>query len=235
MKLYGSLTSPYVRKARVLVHEKGLPVELVVEDPWEEGSPITGWNPLGKVPVLEVGPGNYVFDSRLVTHYLDKLDGKPLEPKDPAGYWQSQWWQALGNGIIDAVAERFLETRRLPRTQWPQKMVREEQRVHRAIDAAERAMRKGRFLVGRDFTMADLVMGVALQYTDFRYPHEWHGRAPKLARWHQGIAARKSFKETLPPDLPKKARRKKQSAPAAPVAPKEPTPPAAEKPAGEGA
>jgi glutathione S-transferase len=199
MKLYGSLTSPYVRKARVLIKEKDLPVELVVEDPWQDGSPIAGWNPLGKVPVLEIGPGSYLFDSMLVTHYLDHIDGKPLQPKDAAEYWQSQWWQALGNGIIDAVIERVLETRRLPRTQWPEKMAREEQRVHRAIDAAEHASRRGRFLVGRDFSMADLVMGVALQYTDFRYPHDWRSRAPTIARWHEGIARRKSFRETLPP------------------------------------
>jgi glutathione S-transferase len=232
MKLYGSLTSPYVRKARVLIKEKSLPVELVVEDPWREGTAITGWNPLGKVPVLEVGPGSYLFESTLVTHYLNHLDGAPLEPKDPAGYWQSQWWQALGNGIIDAVIQRVLETRRLPRTQWPEKMLREEQRVHRAVDAAEHAIRKGRFLVGGEFTMADLVMGVALQYTDFRYPHNWSGRAPKLARWYRGIAARSSFKETQPPsDSPGKARRKKVAV--ATIPPQEAPPPVPEKPAGE--
>ena len=224
MKLYGSLTSPYVRKARVLIMEKKLAVELVTVDPWAEGTPITGWNPLGKVPVLEVGPGSYLFDSNLVTHYLDHIDGKSLEPKDAAGYWQTQWWQALGNGIIDAVVERLLETRRLPRTQWPQKMAREEQRVHRAIDAAEGAMRRGRFLVGASFTLADLVMGVALQYMDFRYPHEWRNRAPKLARWQKGIAARGSFKETLPPEETARTRRKKQPAipPAASPSPPQP-------------
>ena len=205
MKLYGSLSSPYVRKARVLIKEKKLPVELVVEDPWQEGTPITGWNPLGKVPVLELAPGSYLFDSSLVTHYLEHVDGKPLQPKDPAGYWQAQWWQALGNGIIDAVIERLLETRRMPRTQWPDKMTREEHRVHRAIDAAEHAFNGGRFLVGRTFTMADLVMGVALQYIDFRYPHDWHGRARKIARWHTGITKRRSFKETLPPGFNQKA------------------------------
>ncbi len=203
MKLYGSLTSPYVRKARILIEEKQLPVELVVEDPWEDGTPITGWNPLGKVPVLELGPGNYLFESVLVTHYLDHVDGKPLQPKDAAGYWQSQWWQALGNGIIDAVIQRVLELRRLPRTQWPEKITREEHRVHRAIDAAEHAFSGGRYLVGREFTMADLVLGVALQYMDFRYAHDWHGRAPKVARWYAGITKRKSFKATLPPGFGK--------------------------------
>lgn len=203
MKLYGSLTSPYVRKARVLIREKNLPVELVVEDPWEEGSPIAGRNPLGKVPVLEVAPGSYLFESALVTHYLDHVDGKPLQPQDAAGYWQSRWWQALGNGIIDAVVERVLETRRLPRNQWPEKMVREEERVHRAVAVAAQTFKGGKFLVGRSFTMADLVMGVALQYSDFRYVHDWRSQAPKLSRWHKGIVARKSFRETLPPGFEK--------------------------------
>ena len=199
MKLYGSLTSPYVRKARVLIAEKDLPVELVVEDPWQEGTPITGWNPLGKVPVLEVGPGEYFFDSTVVTRYLDQMDGKSLEPKAGAAYWKSQWWQALGNGIIDAAVARVLETRRLPRTQWPDKMQREEQRIHRAIDAAEHACPGKRYLVGSAFSMADLVLGVALDYVDFRYPHDWRKRAPKVARWHEGIAKRRSFTATLPP------------------------------------
>jgi glutathione S-transferase len=203
MKLYGSPTSPYARKARVLIKEKKIPCEFVIEDPWPEDSPILAKNPFSKVPVLEVGPGSYLFESIFVTHYLDHLDGKPLQPKDAAGYWQSQWWQALGNGIIDAVIARILETRRPPEKQWPEKMTREEQRVHRAFDVAERAYRGGRHLVGASFTMADLVMGVALQYVDFRFPHNWRASHPNIARWHEGIAARESFEETLPPGFVK--------------------------------
>jgi hypothetical protein len=51
------------------------------------------------------------------------------------------------------------------------------------------------------------VLGVALQYTDFRYPHEWRGRAPKIAQWHAGIVRRKSFRKTLPPEPAEKKRR----------------------------
>ena len=201
MKLYGSPASPYVRKARVLINEKKLPCEFVIEDPWPDDSPIPGRNPLGKVPVLDVGEGNYLFESALVVHYLDNADGNPLTPKDAAGYWQAQWWQALGNGIIDAVVARVLETRRPADKQMPEKMSREERRVQRAIGFAERAFRGGEFLVGGRFSLADLVLGVALQYTDFRYPHHWRDHAPGLAKWHTGITARKSFQETLPPNF----------------------------------
>jgi glutathione S-transferase len=203
MKLYGSPNSPYARKARVLIKEKNLPVEFVIEDPWLEDSPIISKNPFSKVPVLEVGPNNYLFESIFVGHYLDNLDGRPLQPKDAEGYWHAQWWQALGNGIIDSVIGRVLETRRPPDKQWPEKMAREAERVHRAIEVAENAFRGNRFLVGYSFTMADLVMGVALQYVDFRYAHDWRASRPKLARWHAGITSRRSFEETLPPGFVK--------------------------------
>lgn len=199
MKLYGSPASPYARKARVLIKEKNLPCEFVVEDPWPADSPIPSRNPLGKVPVLEIESGSYLFESVQVVHYLDNVDGKSLMPKDAAGYWQAQWWQALGNGIIDAAVARVLESRRPLEKQMPEKMAREEARVHRAVNVGEKAFKGGNFLVGSRFTLADLVLGVALQYTDFRYPHDWRSRAPKLARWHAGITKRRSFGETLPP------------------------------------
>lgn len=204
MKLYGSPTSPYVRKARVLIHEKNMPVEFVVEDPWIEDSPIILKNPLSKVPALEIGADSYMFESQLVVHYLDHVDGKSFTPRDPAGYWQSQWWQALGQGIIDAGIARILEMRRPEDKQMPEKIVREEKRIARAIDLAEKTIKENsEFLLGNRFGLADIAMGVAMQYTDFRYPHDWRSRAPKLAKWLAGVAARPSFEETLPPGFVK--------------------------------
>lgn len=205
MKLYGSPNSPYARKTRILIKEKNLPVEFVLEDPWAEDSPLVARNPFSKVPVLEVGPDNYLFESIFIAHYLDNLDGQPLQPRDAEGYWHAQWWQALGNGIIDSIIARVLETRRPPEKQWPDKLAREEKRVHRAIELGEQAFRGNRFLVGAAFTMADLVLGVALQYVDFRLPHDWRSAHPKLARWHAGIVSRRSFEETLPPGFVKPA------------------------------
>jgi glutathione S-transferase len=199
MKLYGSPTSPYVRKARVLIAEKKLAVQFVDEDPWPADSRIASRNPLGKVPALEIDPGNYLFESVLVVHYLDHVDGKTLMPKDAAGYWQAQWWQALGNGMIDAAVARVLESRRPEAKQMPEKIAREGARIVRAVATAEARFPGGTLLVGNRCTLADLVMGVALQYIDFRYPHDWRAGAPKLAEWLAGVSRRKSFQDTLPP------------------------------------
>jgi glutathione S-transferase len=199
MKLYGSPTSPYVRKARVLILEKKLACEFVPEDPWAEDSPIPSRNPLGKVPALEIEAGNYLFESMLIVHYLDHIDGKSLTPKDGPGYWQTQWWQSLAQGFLDAAVARVLETRRPEEKRMPEKIAREEARIHRATDAAEQRFKGGVNLVGKRLSLADLMMGVALQYIDFRFPHDWRRKAPKLAEWHSGIVARKSFQGTMPP------------------------------------
>ena len=60
MKLYGSPFSPYARKARVLIIEKNIQCEFVAEDPWTADTAIPAMNPLGKVPVLELAPGNWL-------------------------------------------------------------------------------------------------------------------------------------------------------------------------------
>jgi len=199
MKLYGSHFSPYARKARVLIIEKNIKCEYVPDDPWAADTVIPAMNPLGKVPVLELAPGNCLFESPQVVHYLDHLNGKPLPPQDATGYWEAQRWQALGNGMIDAVIARILESRRPADKQMPEKMQREEARIARAFKLAGDTYDGGEFLVGKKFSLADLVMGVALQYVDIRYPHDWRGAQPVLAKWHARITARKSFIDTMPP------------------------------------
>ena len=112
----------------------------------------------------------------------------------------AQRWQSLGNGIIDAAIQRIFETRRPPEHQLQDKMEREATRVHRAIALGESSFKGGEFLVGNRFSLADLILGVALQYVDFRYPHDWRATSPKLAAWHAGIVARPAFVKTQPPD-----------------------------------
>lgn len=204
MKLYGSLTSPYVRKARVLLREKNLPCEFVVADAWAADSPIPPLNPLGKVPVLALDNGEVLFDSPVIVEYLDSLKAPALLPAAGEARWQALRWEALADGILDAVVARFLETRRPAPQQSAENIQRQEGKIARALEYAERHLGKGPWLLSDGFTVADLAVAVALEYTDFRYPHDWRRRHPRLGAWHGGIGARASFVETLPPGMEKK-------------------------------
>jgi glutathione S-transferase len=199
MRLYGSLTSPYVRKVRVLIKEKNLPVELVVEDPWHEQSRIPSMNPLGKVPTLLLDDGEAVYDSPLVVAWLDFRFQCGIVPTEQKGYWDCMKWHTLANGILDAAVTRVLESRRPADKQMPQAMAREQTRIDRALDQVESRMTGGAYLVGSAFTLADIALGVALQYLDFRQSSVWREKRPRLGRWHAGIVSRPSFMDTLPP------------------------------------
>jgi glutathione S-transferase len=199
MKLYGSLTSPYVRKARVLIREKNLPGEFVVADAWAADGPIPALNPLGKVPVLALDDGEVLFDSPVILEYLDALTPPALLPATGEARWQMLRWEALADGILDAAVARYLESRRPAAQQSADNIRRQEDKIARAFDYIERHLRAVPWLMSDRFTLADLAVGVALEYTDLRYPHDWRGRHPRLASWQAGIGARPSFVETRPP------------------------------------
>lgn len=201
MKLYGSLTSPYVRKLRILLREKGVPCEFVQADAWAADSPVPRLNPLGKVPVLERDDGSALYDSPVILEYLDSL--KPPALLAPAGEerWAMLRLQALADGILDATVTRLLESRRPQPQQSSENIKRQEEKIARALAFADSMPKGEAYLMQNRFSVADLCLGVALEYVDFRYPHDWRGKHPRLALWLAGIGTRPAFAETIPPGM----------------------------------
>src|SRR5690554_4380658 len=115
MKLIGSLTSPYVRKVRVVMAEKKLEYELVLDDVWAENTQIQDYNPLGKVPCLIMDDAGSLFDSRVIVEYLDTLSpvGRliPQQGRDRAA---TKCWEAIADGVLDASVAIYIETHRRP-------------------------------------------------------------------------------------------------------------------------
>ncbi|MDA8362082.1 MAG: glutathione S-transferase N-terminal domain-containing protein [Gammaproteobacteria bacterium] len=202
MKLYGHLTSPYVRKVRIALREKNLRFSHSEESPHDPGNHVADLNPLGKVPVLETGDGRVLFDSGVIVEYLDQLGAPRLIPEGDLRLPVLQW-HALGSGIVDAVVARLLEGRRPPAQRSQELIEAQEQKVRRAIAWADKAERGRAYLIGERFTLADLALGLALEYVDFRYPHDWRSQHPRLAQWLAGISTRGSFAETVPPGMEK--------------------------------
>jgi glutathione S-transferase len=195
MKLYGSLTSPYVRKVRAFVQETGLTVEFTVEAPTDPAGNVARLNPLGKVPVLVRDNGEVLFDSPMIIEYLDSLAATPLLPQSGEDRWRIQRWHALGQGMADATVARLMETRRVQEKQDPGLIARQEGKIAAAMSFAEDHLR-GHYLGGERFGLADIAVAVALEYIDFRYAHDWRTPYPHLAEWHAGVAERPCLKDT---------------------------------------
>src|SRR5699024_8984609 len=104
MKLIASLTSPYVRKVRVVMAEKKLEYELILDDVWANDTITPNYNPLGKVPCLIMDDHGRLFDSRVIVEYLDTLSpvGR-LIPQNGRDRAAVKCWEAIADGILDAA------------------------------------------------------------------------------------------------------------------------------------
>lgn len=200
MKLYGSLTSPFVRKVRAFAMERGVPFEMVVEDPWQITPRLIGLNPAGKVPVLELDDGSLLVESLLIIEYIDTR-GDPAAALIPSGTarWEALLWHARAQALIEAAVARLLETRRPPERQMPEKIAREEARFAEVLGFMERTLPQTPWLAGDTISLGDIMMGVALRYAAFRYPHDWESGHPRLAARLRTLQERPSIRETEPP------------------------------------
>src|ERR1700752_2771714 len=110
MRLIGSLTSPYVRKVRIVLAEKKLDYKLELENPWGPDSRVGEANPLNKVPCLVMEGGEALFDSRVIVEYVDTLSpvGR-LIPEKGRERAEVRTWEALADGIEDAAILARLE------------------------------------------------------------------------------------------------------------------------------
>jgi len=203
MKLIGSLTSPYVRKVRVVMAEKKLDYQLELEDVWASDH-ILESNPLGKVPCLVMEGGEAVFDSRVIVEYVDTLSpvGR-LIPERGRERAEVRTWEALGDGLLDAAITARLEQTWAARTEG-QRSAAWVDRQMRKIEAALAAMSKGLgekpFCSGIHFSLSDIAVGCALGYLDLRFPRiDWRSDYANLARLHDKLVQRQSFIDTAPP------------------------------------
>ena len=203
MKLIGSISSPYVRKVRVVMAEKKLDYEFVTEDVWAADTSIALSNPLGKVPCLIMEAGEALFDSRVIVEYLDTLSpvGK-LIPSTGRERAEVKTWEALADGVMDASILARLEAI------WPGRSAeqrstawieRQMGKVNDVLVAMAAALGDRAYCSGIHLSLSDISVGCALGYLDFRFPEiAWRSAHPALAKLQDKLAQRQSFIDTFP-------------------------------------
>ena len=203
MKIIGSATSPYVRKVRIVMAEKKLDYQLVMEDVWAADSTIMASNPLGKVPCLVMEGGEAVFDSRVIVEYLDTLSpvGK-LIPSQGRERAEVKTWEALGDGLVDAAILARLETTWAGRTSEQRSdawTARQLSKITAALKAMSTGLGDKPFCSGIHLSLSDIAVGCALAYLDLRFADiDWRKAHPNLAKLQEKLMLRPSFAETNP-------------------------------------
>ena len=200
MKLIGSLTSPFVRKVRIVLAEKKIEYDFANNSPWTPDSNIPDINPLGKIPVLILDDDTVLFDSRVISEYLDNVaPNNKLMPGQNRERTEVKRWEALADGICDAAALVFLEKKRPAAQQSAEWITRQEDKIIRGLEYMSEQLGENSWCMGTHISLADITAGCALGYLAFRFPAvDWSVKHPHLARLYAKLIKRPAFADTVP-------------------------------------
>jgi glutathione S-transferase len=198
MELLGSPASPFVRKVLVLVAEAGItdvPFAQVASSPLGGEDRLNAANPLGKIPALTRPDGPTLYDSRVITRFLDARAKAGLYPE--ARLWDVLTLEATADGIMDAAVALTYEKRFRPaEIQFAPWMDGQWIKVSRALDALERQWLSH---LNGPLDMGQIAVACALGYLDFRHDDRgWRTGRDGLAAWYADFAARPAMRATQP-------------------------------------
>ncbi len=200
MKLYHAPASPFVRKVLVLLHEAGgtdrVTLVPALGNPLDPGTIPVDRNPLGKIPALERPDGPTLYDSRVITRYLDETLRAGLYPAAPR-LWDTLVIEATGDGIAEAAVLMRYEMHVRPEptrsSDWAEA---QWQKIARALAALEDRWMSH---LSGPLDMGQIAVACALGYLDFRHAERnWRETRPALAEWSASFSARPSMQLTAP-------------------------------------
>ena len=192
--------SPYARKVRIALLEKGIPFELLTEVPWDSTTSTPKYNPLEKLPVLVCADGTSVYESRFILEYLELKHPAPaLLPGDLEGHLAAKRLEVLCDGVCDALVLMFFERMRASTTQSQQWIARQQRKVDGGLKEIARLVGQHQYAVGDRFSLGDIAAATVVGYISVRWPSmAWREAYPDLAAHSDRMEARPSFVATQP-------------------------------------
>ena len=198
-KLISATPSPYARKVRIALAEKGLPFELITEVPWDSTTRTPDHNPLEKLPVLILADGSSVYESSYILEYLElKYPQVPLLPRDIDDRLAARKLEVLCDGVCDAVVLTLFEKKRLGGGS-PEWIARQRRKIEGGVAEMAKMVGSRPFAVGERFGLGDIAVGTAVGYLSVRFQDlPWRALYPDLALLSDRLEARPSFKNSVP-------------------------------------
>ena len=200
MKLLGTPTSPYVRKVRLMLLEKNIAHDYLIDPPREPGSLVARVNPLGRIPALVLDDDTCVFDSPVIAEYVDTLNDHPIliPRKDALARMRVKRWEALADGIMDSAIAVRNERMRPADKQEPGNITLHNNAVSRALEFASISLGNDTWTNGDEISLGDLALFAALVYLNLRQPErDWRALHPNLAYLFDQMAQRASGQQSV--------------------------------------
>ena len=157
MKVIIATPSPYARKVRVILREKDINFEEIIDIPWNSDTLTVGINPLGKIPILLSDKHEPLFDSKVISQYLDHYKPKPLfYPKKSEENISARLIENVADGICDSIVLIFLENSRKETLRSDAWIKRQEKKIFEGVKYLSINLKEKKYFVGDHFNIADV-------------------------------------------------------------------------------
>ena len=199
LQLISATPSPYARKVRIALAEKGIAFELLTEVPWNDTTSTPKFNPLEKLPVLILEDGSSVYESSYILQYLElKYPTTPMLPAGVDGILAARKLEVLCDGVCDALVLTFFERMRGDGAS-PEWTARQRRKIDGGVKEMARLVGKGEWAVGDRFSLGDIAAGTLVGYMGVRFPElPWRTQYPDLAALSDRLEQRPSFENSVP-------------------------------------
>ncbi|MBC6441233.1 MAG: glutathione S-transferase family protein [Rhodospirillales bacterium] len=207
-ELYHVPLSPFCRKVRIVLKEKGLPFALTVENVWERREEFLAINPAGTVPVLIEADGTELADSRAIVEYLqeiqpqpDLLGGTPAQRAETrrlmAWFDEKMYREATVNIFGEKVRKRFLGLGEPDSATVRAGLA--NVRVH--LNYIAWLVERRTWLAGDRFGLADIAAAAQFSCIDYIGDVPW-SHQEGARDWYARVKSRPSFQSILDDRLP---------------------------------
>lgn len=186
---------PYVQRAAITLVEKGIPFERRDVDLADKPAWFKSISPLGKVPLLQVD-GEVLFESAVITEYLDETHGTKLHPEDALARARHRAWMEFGSSIL---ADIWIIETTPDRVAFDGKV----QTLREKFGRLECELGDGPWFAGDRFCLVDAVFAPVFRYFDvfdrFLDLGAFDG-LPKVQAWRRALAERPSVRGAVAAD-----------------------------------
>lgn len=204
MILISASPSPFARKVRIALIEKGIAFTLQNEVPWHSDTRTSLYNPLEQLPVLIPDDGSPVFESTYLLDWLEYHYPEPsMLPDDPKAALEAKLIQVVAEGVMDATVQLFWEMQReTVSREWASRQMR---KVRGGLRDLNRRAENRHFMIEDRFGLADIAVIVVLGMQDTVIQNGllpiWQTIDPGMGAWRELYPELKRF-ETLHRERP---------------------------------
>ncbi len=197
--------SPFSRKVRMMLAEKGLDFDLKTENFWERRRSFLAMNPAAQVPVLIEDNYNnapiLLSESTAICEYLEEKYPEPqligsdtlerAEVRRIAGWFNNKFYYEVTKYILDEKVYKFLRRQGEPNSTFIRAA---KANVTDHLDYIAFLLKTRKWLAGEKFSLADITAASQLSVLDFLGDVPWEYNND-VKEWYCLIKSRPSFRQ----------------------------------------